>query len=251
MQTYTNAAITGASSGIGIELALLLAQEKTTLFLNARDETRLKKVQAKAQEFGSKAFVYAFDVCDEKACKAWCEELFKEPLDLLILNAGISSGDDESEQKQIQIAKTNVLGITNLIFYTINAMQKQEFKGKFKGQIVLVSSIASLLALPNAPTYSASKHFVTALCEALSLAHPEICFTCICPGFIKTNLTKHLKLKMMEANAASFQILNAIKAKKKKFIFPFHIALIAKLYAFLPFFIKRYFVRFLQKRAKL
>lgn len=245
-----NIAITGASSGLGKALALLFAKEGARLFLNARTKQNLEKLQTQIQNLGASARIFAFDVSDEKACKAWCDELFKQEIDILILNAGMACDDDISEQRQIQVTKTNVLGISNIIFYAITAMKKQELKQGFKGQIVLISSVASLLTLPNAPCYSASKHFVSALSKALSLAEPEICFTLIRPGFIHTKLTQHIKLKMMPLSKASEKIHKAIKARKN-LSFPWHIVFFARIFSYFPPFLQRLFVPYLNKRARL
>lgn len=247
MSAFKTIAITGASRGIGAKLAQGFADVGVKLFLNARSEKELVKLQKELESKGCEVEISAFDLSDEKACRAWCEKICAHHLDLLILNAGISSGLDESMQKQVEISKINTLAAAIPLFYALERMKNQQ-----SGQIALISSVASLLALPNAPAYSASKHFINALAEAVALNYPQLCINIICPGFIKTDLTKHIKgLKMMELECASQKIIKAIKAKKYFYAFPLHIFLIAKFYNILPLFIKKFFVNFLKRRARL
>ena len=253
MSEYKSIAITGASRGLGCELALNFAQKGVKFFLNARDESALKALKNELEARDCEVEIAAFDIADENLSKAWCESIFKENLDLLILNASISSGVDESAHKQIEISRINVLGTAAPLFYALEKMSAQALnESGFKGQIAFISSIATLLALTNAPAYSASKHFSRTLGEALALAYPQICFSMICPGFIKTDLTKHIKnLKMMSVSTAAFKITKAIQAKKRFYAFNFSTFLIAKIYNLCPFFIKKIFVNFLKNRAKL
>ena len=247
-----NIAITGASSGIGKELALSFASSKVNLFINSRSKESLNLLAKDLKELGAKVSLKAFDVsCEEEALK-WCDEIFKQRLDLLILNAGISSGLDESPEKQIQISKVNALGVANIIFHAVKRMQEQELIQGKRGQIVLIASIASFLALPNAPAYSASKHYVKALAEALSIAYPELCFSVICPGFIKTELTKHINIKnMMDVKKAAKKIVRAIEKEKNIYSFPFHTALGAKIYNLLPFCVKKRLKLLFTQRSRL
>lgn len=249
--SYQNIAITGASSGIGAQLGRIFAKEGVNFFLCARNEKRLEAMKKELEARGARVEICAFDISDEKKAKEWIERIFSRRIDLLILNAGISSGTRKDLQIELEIAKINALGLACALFYALELMKNQPLQDDTRGQIVLMSSVASLLALPNAPAYSASKHFVSALGEALALAYPQITFTTICPGFIKTPLTAHLRLKMMELEFASEKIARAIKQKKRKFIFPFQTAFVARCYNMLPFWAKKAFVKFLKKRAKL
>lgn len=248
---YQRIAITGASSGIGENLALNFAKKGVHFYLNARNLQRLESIKEKLEKMGSSVEICAFDVSDENKMKEWIEHIFQTRLDLLILNAGISSGKEFTAQKELEVAKINALGVANGLFYAFFKMKQQELINQTRGQIVLLSSVASLLSLPNAPAYSASKHFVSSLGEAMALNDENITITTICPGFIKTPLTAHLKLKMMSVEFAAFKITKAIKAKKRTFIFPLKTAFLAKFYDILPFFAKKKFVSFLKNKTKM
>ncbi|RDU64968.1 short-chain dehydrogenase [Helicobacter didelphidarum] len=242
-----NIAITGANSGIGKQLALDFAKhscENTTLFLAGRNVERLENVAKEVESYNAVAQISAFDVTNLASCKEWCEEIFASRLDLLIINAGISIGNDESALHHIKVAQTNTMGVANLVFFALEMMKKQDFKGRFRGHIVLVASVASLLAMPNAPSYSASKNFVRILGEALSLSNSDICITTICPGFIETPLVQHLqgKVPMMNVKVASNKIIKAIQKQKNLSIFPSYFGWLVRFYNILPFVIKRYFL---------
>lgn len=238
MKKY-NIAITGASKGLGKHLALNLASQNRHFFLSARDEEALKQSKQDLEKLACSAEFYSFDVGDERMSYEWCERIFKQRLDLLILNAGISSGLDDSAKKQIQVSKVNCLGVANIIFHALEYMQKQELIGGKRGHIVLMASIASFVCLPNAPSYSASKHYLKSLAQSLSMAYPEIKITLICPGFIKTELTKHINNKyinkiMLDVDVAAKKITKAIEKEKRFYAFPFYLFFLAKLYSLLP-----------------
>nr|QGT50276.1 SDR family oxidoreductase [uncultured Helicobacter sp.] len=250
---YQRIAITGASSGIGKEIALYLASPQTSLYLTGRDTQRLADIKESCVNQGAKVQENTFDVRNESACQQWCEDIFQERVDLLIINAGMALGEDESANQQIQVAQTNVMGVANIVFYALEKMQQQEKIKGYRGQIVLIASIASLLAMPNAQSYSASKHFVRILGEALNLSYPDITITTICPGFITTPLTAHLAqwIPMMSAKQAARKILAASAKRKWLYIFPFWLGFAARFYNLLPLCIKRYLCKILNIMGKL
>lgn len=250
---YHCIAITGASSGIGKEIALCLASPQMSLYLAGRNIQRLADIKESCTNLGAKVQESAFDVRNESESKQWCENIFKEYVDLLIINAGMALGDDESAKQHIQVAQTNVMGVANIAFYALEKMQQQEKIKGHRGQIVLIASIASLLAMPNAQSYSASKHFVRILGEALNLSYPDITITTICPGFITTPLTAHLSpwIPMMNPKQAAEKILAASAKRKSLYIFPFWLGLGARFYNLLPLCFKRHLCKILDIMGKL
>lgn len=233
-------AITGASGGIGRELALRFAKNGDRLSINSRDKNKLDNLKNELESLTLEVETYAFDVRDLQACKEWLENVFKNRVDILIINAGIGLKDDRSPAAHINLVQTNVLGVANIIFHAMQKMNIQDNKGGYRGQIVLIASIASLLAMPNASSYSASKAFVRTLGEALSIAQDDIAITTIAPGFIRTNLTSHLPsyILMLSLESATDKIMNAIECKKRLSIFPLWLSILARFYNILPFFIK-------------
>ncbi|WP_301054923.1 SDR family NAD(P)-dependent oxidoreductase [Helicobacter rodentium] len=77
-------------------------------------------------------------------------------------------------------------------FMHCNIFKTREIERIQEANLVPISSIAALIALPNVPSYSASKSFVKSLGESLSLKQQDVLITTICPGFIKTPLTDYL-----------------------------------------------------------
>ncbi|MCX2717053.1 SDR family NAD(P)-dependent oxidoreductase [Helicobacter sp. MIT 21-1697] len=248
-------AITGASSGIGRALAMCFSNQATHLYLAGRNIERLEesKTHILALNPQVQIEIASFDISDEKACKLWCEEIFASRLDVLILNAGVAMGAKESIQKHFEICHTNAMGVAYMAFYALKAFYKQKLKDKKKGQMVLVSSIAALLALPNAPSYSASKSFVKSLGESLSVAQKEVCITTICPGFIKTPLTDyiHPSIPQMSVEKAAKKMYIAIKKGKRFYAFPYSLVYAARFYNILPLWLKRILVNLISFMGRL
>lgn len=242
MDTFA-VAITGASSGIGKALALCYAKEATHLFITGRNTQALSesKVELMALNPHLQVQIHSFDVSDEAAYKRWYKEIFHIRIDVIILNAGIAMGEKECIQRHFEICHTNVMGIMYGTFYALQFFHEQERVRGYKGQIVLISSIAALLALPNAPSYSASKSFVKSLGESLSLRQQDVRITTICPGFIKTPLTDYLHqgIPQMSVQKASRKIYKAIQKGKCFYAFPCYLAWAARFYTLLPLWFKR------------
>lgn len=248
-------AITGASSGIGRELALCFARESTHIYIAGRNVIRLEETKEAilALNPNVKVEIHSFDVADRLESKRWCEMIFVHHLDVLILNAGVAVGEDENIQKHFEICHTNAMGVAYNTFYALESFQKQEKVLGLKGHLVFISSIAALLALPNAPSYSASKQFVKSLAESLSINQKDVRITTICPGFIKTPLTQHLNqlIPQMSVQKASEKIYKAIKKQKRFYAFPWWLALGARFYNILPLVLKDVLVKVINIMGKL
>ncbi len=242
-------AITGASSGIGRALALEFAKnhKSITLHIAGRNEARLQesKEQILLCNPTAKVLLQCFDVSSEKAVKQWCENIFQSRVDIVIMNAGVAMGEEQSAAKHSEICKINALGVAFGSFYALESMSRQEVISGKRGQIVLISSIAALLALPNAPSYSASKIFVKTLGESLSVGQSEVCVTTICPGFIRTPLTQfiHPLVPQMSIESAVRKMYKVIIKGRRFYAFPWWLAFGARFYNVLPFWCKRAFVR--------
>lgn len=248
VKTHYSVAISGASSGIGRALATEFANEATHIYLAGRSVERLEecKHELLAKNKDLVVSYSAFDINDEKACKKWCDEIFSNRLDILILNAGIATGMQDNAEKHIEVSRTNTLGVANLAFYALNYFKLQDSYNTAnmnapKQTLVLMSSIASLAPLPNAPSYSASKYFVRILGESLSLSVNDAHISVICPGFIRTKLTDSISsyIPQMQLEVAARKIYHAIKRGKRLYIFPFWLSMLAKIYAILPFKLQR------------
>lgn len=217
--------ITGASSGIGEALALEYADAGVRLALGGRSEKRLARVADACRAKAATVDAIALDVADEHAMRQWIERADNQaPLDLVIANAGISggtSGGGEADTQVRRIFDINVTGVLNTVLPAVTGM-----RSRGAGQIAIMSSAASFRGFPGAPAYSASKAAVRAYGEALrgSLRPDGIKVSVICPGFVRSRITRVNKFRMpllMDADRAARIIRRGLAADKSRIAFPF------------------------------
>lgn len=226
--------ITGASSGIGGELARQLAAKGATLGLLARRREMLEELARKVEKQDGKARIFAADVTDKNSVFAAAEDLRKEfgRIDVLIANAGIAGGaihgKDLEPEKFSDVINVNLIGAVNSIAAVLPAMLERK-----SGQLVAISSLAAYRGLPKSASYCASKAAMTALFESLrvDLKGSGISVTTIHPGFIKTPLTAGREKQMpflMELPQATAKIVKIIERKKKIAAFPFPLSALVR-----------------------
>ncbi|MHA1570188.1 MAG: SDR family NAD(P)-dependent oxidoreductase [Alphaproteobacteria bacterium] len=202
MHNPTAILITGASSGIGAELAKQYAAPGRHLFLGGRDHSRLDSVAKTCTKAGANVQTRAIDVADAAAMAAWITDMDSHAaIDLVIANAGISAGTGggggESADQARQIFATNLDGVLNTVHPALTMMQsrprpaQQKGPAEPRGQIAIMSSLASFRGFAGAPAYSASKAAIRVYAESLrnSLAGDAIEVSAICPGFIRSPMT--------------------------------------------------------------
>lgn len=232
--------ITGASSGIGAALAAHYAAPGVTLFLAGRDAARLAAVAATVRAAGADAHTALLDVTDRAATVAWvqsCDDI--RALDLVIANAGISGGTGgsaagETVAQAQAIFAVNVDGVLNTL---AGAQDRMVARGR--GQLAVMSSLASFAAWPGAPAYSASKAAVRVYAEALhgALAPRGVTVSALCPGFIRTPMTAVNGYKMpfmMEPAHAAAIIAKGLTKKAVRIAFPWRTYMFAALPGFMP-----------------
>ncbi|MBX6322161.1 MAG: SDR family NAD(P)-dependent oxidoreductase [Rhodospirillaceae bacterium] len=230
--------ITGASSGIGAALALHYAGPGVVLALSGRDGRRLDEVSAACRSRGAIVRPRLVDVTDRKATAVWVGESDEaDPLDLVIANAGVSAGtarESESEEQVRWIFAVNVDGVLNTVLPVIPRMQARR-----RGQLALMSSLASFRGFPGAPAYSASKAAVRVWGEGLrgDLAGHGIRVSVICPGFVVSRMTAandfHMPMLMAAERAAAI-IARGLAADRARISFPWPMAAGAWLLGALP-----------------
>ena len=230
--------ITGASSGIGKELALAYAGEGVTLFLCGRNEARLENVVASCRQKGAEVHSYLFDVRETGAAESAVYQANSIcPIDLLIANAGVSAGvlgTDETPVSSRTIFETNVFGVINVVLPTVEVMKKNK-----SGHITIISSLSGYRGMASCPAYSASKSCVKAWGEALwgYLKPHGIHVTVVCPGFIETPLTDKNQFRMpflMKADKAAALIKKRLKHRPPIVAFPWIMAFGAWIGGILP-----------------
>ncbi|WP_040495565.1 SDR family NAD(P)-dependent oxidoreductase [Ilumatobacter nonamiensis] len=185
MATWTRALVTGASSGIGREIALQLAAAGTELVVVARDGDRL---DALAAEVDVDCQVLIADLADPNEL-SYVEDRVRQgndPIDLLVNNAGFGFQGPFHEldlEREAAVVDVNVVALHRLAHVAATRMAQVGHGG-----ILNVSSMSGYLATPNSATYSATKAFVTALSEAMhgELEPLGVHVTALCPGFTRT-----------------------------------------------------------------
>lgn len=204
--------VTGASSGLGREIATQLAGRARTLILVARRQERLEELAAQLRKEGSgrTIAVRPADLGDLAAADSMISDVVNEfgPIDILVNNAGF--GDmalfDRSDwSKMDQMIRVNISALTLLSRRVIESMVDRK-----RGGILNVSSGLGLTFMPGFGAYAATKHYVTALTEALRLEHRKtgVVITQLCPGPVATefegltgNPTEHSVPKFLEISA--------------------------------------------------
>lgn len=186
--------ITGASSGLGEEMARRFAAKGRDLALCARRVDRLEALRGEllAAYPGIRVAVRALDVTDHDAVVRVFGELDEElgGLDRVVVNAGLGKGAKIGSGRadaNLATARTNFLGALSQCEAALEL-----FRARRDGHLVLVSSISADRGLPGAKAaYSASKAAVSSLGESLTteLARTPIVVTTLLPGFIATDMS--------------------------------------------------------------
>lgn len=204
-----NILITGASSGIGRALALEYAGAGRTLALIGRDAARLEAVAQACQAKGARTAIATVDVRDRAGMAAWISARDDvAPFDLVIANAGITSGlgggriteDPDAVRAMLEI---NFIGVLNTVDPVIPRML-----ARGQGKIGFVGSIAAYRGLPYSPAYCAAKAAVHAYAAGLraGLAPHGLLISLIAPGFVATSLNRDIAswkpMQMDDARAA-------------------------------------------------
>ncbi len=234
--------ITGASSGIGRELALSYAASGILLLLTGRDEARLSGIATDCRAKGAEVRTTALPVTAReefgRQILAWDDAT---PIDVVIANAGISGGHgkagDDVEQLLRNIIAVNIDGMFNTVNPLIDRMRARK-----SGQIVLLSSIAGFRGLPSAPAYSTAKNAVRAYGEALRplLSRDNVEVNVVFPGFVRTPLTDANDFAMpfmMETTKAARIIRRGLQKNRAVIAFPWQMRAMIMIITALPRFI--------------
>lgn len=188
MKEYT--LITGASKGIGLELAKIFAQKQENLILVARSTDLLNNLKEEFEnKYNIKVVVISCDLTQEKAAQYVYQVTSNLNLKVkhLINNAGFGDyGEflETSESKNRNMIQLNIITLMELCRYYMDDMKRNGY-----GKVINVASIASFLPGPLMATYYASKSFVLSFTEALAreFKHTGVTVTALCPGTTQTN----------------------------------------------------------------
>lgn len=214
--------ITGASSGIGLDIAKILSKQNHELILVSRDKERLKKVQS---ILGKNSKIIVADLSIESKLKELYVLCKNEKIDVLINNAGF--GDcgnfvDTDINKEIDMINVNIKAMHVLTKLFLKDMKKRDY-----GYILNVASMASFSPGPLMATYYATKSYVlkltTSIYEELRRDKSKVVVSCLCPGPVKTNFDKVANVKFNTKQMSSYEVAKiAVDGlfKKKLIIVP-------------------------------
>ncbi len=186
MATWTRALVTGASSGIGREIARQLAAAGTDLIIVARNEQQLREL---ADSVAVECEVIVADLATRAELARVEARLANgdEPIDLLVNNAGFGFQGAFHEldvDRESAVIEVNVTAVQRLAHAAAGAMVQRG-----RGGILNVSSMAGFTSAPSTATYAATKAFVTSFSESLhaELGPLGVDVCALCPGFTRTD----------------------------------------------------------------
>ena len=194
--------VTGASRGIGRQIAKTLAAKGAFVIVNyngsaAKAEEVVKEIQAA----GGNGQAVQCNVSDFESCKEMLDAVVKEHghLDILVNNAGITRDNllmKMSEEDFDAVIQTNLKGVFNCTRHIARQMLKQK-----SGHIVNISSVSGVMGNAGQVNYSASKAGVIGLTKAVAreLAPRGVRANAVAPGFVETDMTAKLSEKVRAA----------------------------------------------------
>lgn len=185
--------VTGASHGIGAELALQYAAAGANVALAARDSTRLAQVADACRARGARALVVITDVTDQASCRAMVNDTVAHfgRIDTLINNAGVGASGRFDEITDLTIFETlmrvNYLGSVWCTAFALPHLKQT------KGRLVAISSLTGLTGVPKRTAYAATKHAMAGFFDSLriELAESDVSVTVAYPGFVLTEINQH------------------------------------------------------------
>ncbi len=185
--------ITGASSGIGAELARQCATQRARLVLASRDIARLGQVAEQCEALGAQALIVRTDVGVEVDCAELIEQTVAHygHLDVLINNAGLGASGllrDITDRTIFErVMRVNFLGSAWCTSYALPHLERT------RGRIVAVSSLAGLTGVPKRTAYGASKHAMAGFFDSLrvELDGSGVSVTVAYPGFVISEINWH------------------------------------------------------------
>ncbi len=213
--------ITGASSGIGMELAKLYAKAKYDLVLVARNKDRLDHLASELKSENIDVIVKPFDLSDLAQCDLLFDEIKSLDINIFINNAGYGNlGFFNETQEDLE------LNMLDLNIRAVQVLTKRYIQHYSTGTVVNISSMAAFLPTPTFATYAATKSYVYNMSRAvnyeLKRQKSNLRVLTVAPGPVKTNFNQRAKASInrgMDQVKCARLIWKGIQ-KRKDFIIP-------------------------------
>lgn len=200
------AVVTGATSGIGLAIAKLLADAGHRVYLGARDADRITHTVKELTDQGLEVDGSPCDVGDPAQVRAFVEAAVRRfgTVDILVNNAGRSGGGvtaDITDDLWLDVVNTN---LNSVFFMTRDVLSVGGMREKSWGRIVNIASTAGKQGVVLGAPYSASKHGVVGFTKALGneLGKTGITVNAVCPGYVETPMAQRVR----QGYAAAWEI---------------------------------------------
>lgn len=195
--TGRKALVTGATGGIGEEIARALHAQGATVAIHG---TRVEKLEALASELGERVHVFPANLSDREDVKALGQAVEKqlEGIDILVNNAGITRDglfvrmSDADWDSVLEINLTSVFGLTRELTHPM--MRRRH------GRIINITSIVGVTGNPGQANYCAAKAGLIGFSKSLAqeIASRNVTVNCVAPGFIESAMTEKLNEKQKD-----------------------------------------------------
>ncbi|WP_442594727.1 SDR family NAD(P)-dependent oxidoreductase [Neobacillus sp. D3-1R] len=242
-----NIVVTGASGGIGAEIAKLCAKRGANLTLLARSVDKLEQLKRELeQQYSIKVFVHRLDVSDTDEVERVFHTIYKEmkTIDILVNNAGFGVFREAHEAKINEIKsmfEVNVIGLMACTSMVLPKMREHR-----TGHIINIASQAGKIATPKSSVYSATKHAVLGYSNSLrmELAAHNVWVTTVNPGPIATNFfniadekgtyVKNVQRFMLQPDFVANKVVDAMLTKTREINLPRWMNLGSVVYTLFP-----------------
>lgn len=191
------ALVTGATSGIGLEIATRLAGLGARVFICARKADDVATAVKDLQEQGFEADGTTCDVAEPEQIRALVRAVVERfgPVDVLVNNAGRSGGGATAEIPDELWNDVITTNLTSVFLVTKEVLNAGGMLAKQRGRIINIASTGGKQGVVHAAPYSASKHGVVGFTKALGLelARTGITVNAVCPGFVETPMAARVR----------------------------------------------------------
>lgn len=258
---WERALVTGASAGIGRAMAMQLAATGVDVVLVARDDDRLDELakELRANGAGPEVEILAADLSDPAGLAVVEKRVAagEAPIDLLVNNAGLGYEGPFHSQDPIEVSETINVNVVALVRLTHAALGSMTVRGR--GQVILVSSMASLQGMPMTAVYAATKAFITSFGEGLYEEHKGtgVTVTTVLPGLTHTefhergrwNLDKWPSVGWQNADAVASAALNAAAKSRPEVVTSWHNRILAVITSKAPRHFRRAVIGWYNRRS--